>query len=74
MGVEVEDMVSQGRRFSVWEGSGVDVVVGAVVVGAPDAGMSSSQGGRGRGSGIDGGCGDEERKWKVREDEGRVLA
>lgn len=54
MGVEDDDMVSYGRRFSVCEGSavlsaGLDIPVEAV----PDAGMSSSQGGSGRGSGID---------------------
>lgn len=49
MGVEDDDMVSNGRRFSVCEGS---AVVGACAEEAPDAGMSSSQGGSGRGSGI----------------------
>jgi hypothetical protein len=58
--VDVEDIVSQGRRLGVWEGS-VDVGCGCdgcwvVVVGG---GMSSSQGGRGRGVVIVGGCGGE---------------
>lgn len=50
IGVEVDDIVSQGRTLSVCEGSAAVAWVGVFV--APDAGMSSSHGGRGRGAGI----------------------
>lgn len=52
MGVDEDDIVLYGRRFSVCEGSAVLLICASVDV-APDAGMSSSQGGSGRGSGID---------------------
>lgn len=73
MGVLEEDIVSQGRRLSVWEGSAdgdddrglVDDVAVEVVpvvllsMAVLAAGMSSSHGGRGRGMGGSLCCSDE---------------
>ena len=49
MGVLVDDMVSQGRRLSDCDGSVVAIGMLFVVLPEGVEGMSSSQGGRGRG-------------------------
>lgn len=48
MGVELDDMVSNGSKFSVSDGFGIMLRADVLLL-LLDAGMSSSQGGRGEG-------------------------